>query len=56
MKYKNKHYKIFEREYESNFSDYRDENLEEKEKYINEKLSDIPIYQLIRQLKIIELL
>ena len=43
-------------EYESIFSDYRDENVEEKEKYINEKLSDLPIHQLIRLLKIIELL
>ena len=39
MNYKNKHYKFFEKEYESNFSDYREENVEEKEKYINEKLS-----------------
>ena len=52
MDYKNKLYKIFEKEYESNFSDNRDENVEEKEKYINEKLSDLPIHQLIRQLKI----
>ena len=56
MNYKNKHYKVFEEEYESNFSDYRDENLEENRKYINEKISDLPIHQLIRQLKIIELL
>ena len=32
MNYKNKHYKIFEKDYESNFGDYRDENVEEKEK------------------------
>ena len=56
MNYKNKHYKIFEKEYESNFSDYRDENLEEKQKYIKDKLSDLPLHQLIRQLKIIGLL
>ena len=56
MKYKNHHYKFFEKEYESNFSDYRDENVEEKEKYINEKLSELPIHQPIRQLKRIELL
>ena len=56
MKYKNEHLKNFEKEYESNFTDYRDENVEEKQKYINEKLSDLAIHQLIKQLKIIELL
>ena len=56
MKYKNEHFKIFEKEYENQFSDYRHENIEDKEKNINEKLSDLPIHQLIRQLKIIELL
>ena len=56
MNHKNKHWKIFEREYEKKFSDYRDENVEEKEKYINEKLGELPIHQRIRQLKRIELL
>ena len=56
MKYKNKHFEIFEKEYEDQFIDYRNENMEEKEKYINEKLSNLPIHQLIIQLKIIELL
>ena len=56
INYKNKHYKIFEKKCENNFSDYRDENVEEKEKYIKEKLGDLPIHQLISQLKIIELL
>ena len=56
MIYKNKHLKIFEKEYESNFCDYRDEDIEEKEKYINEKLGKLPIHQLIKQIKIIELL
>ena len=56
MNYKNEHLKIFQKEYESNFTVYRDENVEEKEKYINEKLSELPIHQLIRQLKINKLL
>ena len=56
MKYKNKHLKIFEKEYENQFSEYRNENKEEKEKYINKKLSDLPIHQLIRQLRTNELL
>ena len=56
MEYKNKHFKIFEREYESQFNDYRDEDIEEKEKYINEKLGQIPIHRLITQIKLDELL
>ena len=34
--YKNKHFKIFEKEYEDQFKDYRDKNVEDKEKNINE--------------------
>ena len=34
MEYKNKYFKIFEKEYENQFNDYRDENVEEKGKYI----------------------
>ena len=56
MEYKNKHFKIFKKEYEHQFSDYRKENIAEKEKDINEKLSDLPIHQLIKHLKLIELL
>ena len=37
MNYKNKHLKLFEKGYENQFNDYRDENVEEKQKYINEK-------------------
>ena len=35
MDYKKKHYKIFEMELGSKFSEYRDENLEEKHVYIS---------------------
>ena len=56
MNYKKKHYKIFEKEHESYFSDFREENVEEKDKYINEKLGELPIHQLIGQIKKIELL
>ena len=56
IEYKNKHFKIFEKEYEDQFNDYRDENIEEKEKYINEKLGQLPIHQLIKQIKLVELL
>ena len=41
---------------EVKFNDYRKENVDEKEKYINEKLSKLPIHQLIKQMKLDELL
>ena len=56
MKYKNKHFRTFEKEYESKFDDYRNEDVEEKEKYINEKLSNLRLHKLIQQTKLIELL
>ena len=56
MEYKNKHFEIFEKEYENQFDDYRDEHIEEKEKYISEKLSQLPIHRLIKQIKLDELL
>ena len=56
LNYKNKHYKDYEEEFESKFNDYRDEDVDEKEKCINEKLSQLPIHQLIKQIKLDELL
>ena len=56
LNFKNKYFKIFEKEYENQFSDYRHQDEEEKEKYINEKLSKLPIHRLIKQIKLIELL
>ena len=56
VEYKNKHFKIFEKEYGSRFNDYRDENIEEKEKYIKEKLSELRLHQSIKQIKLDELL
>ena len=41
MEYENKHFKVFEKEYENQFNDYRHENFEEKEKDINKKLSNL---------------
>ena len=37
LKYQKKHFEIFEKEYENEFFDYRDQDLEEKEKYIKIK-------------------
>ena len=56
MEYKNKHFKIFEKEYEDKFDDYRDENIEEKEKYINEKLGNLRLLKLIQRIELIHLL
>ena len=56
LNYKNKHFKIFKKEYESKLNDYRDEDVDEKEKNINEKLSKLPIHQLIKQIKLDEVL
>ena len=55
VNYKNKHFKIFEKDYENQFKDYRDEDVEKK-KNINEKLIKLLIHQLLKQIKLIELL
>ena len=56
MRYTKKHYEKFEKEYENQFNDYRDENEEDKEKYINEKLGDLRLHKLIQKIEIIHLL
>ena len=56
MEYKNKHFKIFEKEYENQFNAYRDENVEEKEKYINEKLRNLRLHKKIKRIELIPLL
>ena len=56
LEYKIKQFKLLEKEYENHFNDYRDEDVEEKEKYINEKFSQLRIHQLIKQIKLAELL
>ena len=52
---KNKHFKVLEKEYEKN-NDYRDQDVEEKEIFIKEKLSQLPIHQILKQIKLDELL
>ena len=56
LKYNIKHYKIFEKECENQFDEYRDINVEEIEKYIDEKLSKLPIHHLIIQIKLDKIL
>ena len=43
---------MFEKEYENYFDDYRYEDVEEEENFINEKLSKLPTHQIIKQIKI----
>ena len=56
MEYKKKHFKVFEKEYESQYNDYRNEKVEEKEKYITEKLSNLRLHKIIKQIELIHLL
>ena len=56
LKYKNKHLENFEKEYENKFDDYRKEDVHEREKSINEKMSKLAIHQLTKQTKLDEFL
>ena len=56
MKYKKKYYDLYKKEYESQFNDYRLENEEDKEKIINEKLSQLSIHKLLKQIELAHLL
>ena len=56
MEYKNKLFKIFEKEYEDQFDNYRDKNVEEKEKFIIEKLSNLRLLKIIKRIQLIHLL
>ena len=56
MIYRNEQLKVFEKEFEDQFDDYRKENLDEKEKYHNEKLTQLRIHQLLKQLQLNDLL
>ena len=56
LRYKKKYYDIFKKEYEDQFDDYRLENEEDKEKYINEKLGNLRLHKLLKQIELIHLL
>ena len=56
MEYKNKHFRIYEKEYENQFNDYRHENIEEKERYINAKLGNLRLHKIIKRKELIHLL
>ena len=53
---KNNLLKKIEKEYENKLNDYSHINLEEKEKYIIEKLCKLPIDRLVKQIELNELL
>ena len=53
LEYKNNYLKFFEEEHKSKFIGYRDENGDEKEKLIDEKLGQLPI-QFKKQIKLNE--
>ena len=55
MRYK-KYYDIYKKEYEDQFNDYRDENVVEKEKYINEKLGNLRLHKFLKQIELVHLL
>ena len=56
LKYKKKYYDVYKKEYENQFNDYRDENEDDKEKYIIKKLGDLRIHKLLKQRNLIDLL
>ena len=56
LRYKKKHYEIFEKEYENQFNNYRDEDVEEKEKYNNKKLGGLRLHKIIKRIELIHLL
>ena len=51
LEYKNKHFKIFEKEYENQFKDYRHQDEVEKKNYINKKLSNLRQQKLIQKIE-----
>ena len=56
LRYKKKYYDIYEKEYESQFDDYRHGNEDDKENYINEKLGNLRIHKLIKEIELVDLL
>ena len=56
VRYKKKHYETIKKEYENQFNDYRHENEEEKQKYINENLSNPRLHKFIQRIELVHLL
>ena len=56
LRYIKKCYDIYKKEYENQFNDYREEDEDDKIKYINEKLGNLRIHKLLKQIELIHLL
>ena len=56
LRYKKKRYEIFEKEYENQINHYRNETEGEKQRYINEKLSNLRLHKLIQKIELVQLL
>ena len=52
FEYTNKHRKIIENEYESQFNDYRDNDEEKRSKHITKELNKLPIHERLQKLDI----
>ena len=56
LEYKDKHFKNFQKEYEIQYNEYRDEDIEEKEILFEGNLGELPIHQSNKQKKLNEFL
>ena len=54
MKYNDDQLKIIKEEYGSKFAEYRDIDENEMNEYINKKIGEFPIHQLLQQLNLID--
>ena len=52
FEYTNKHRKIFENEYDSQFIDYRDNDEEERTKHTNRELNTLPNHKKLQKLDV----
>ena len=52
FQYENKHRKIIEHAYDSQFKDKRDINQDEKSKHVNDKLTKLPLHKKLQKLNL----
>ena len=52
FEYSNRHRKILENEYDSQFKYYRDIDQKERNKYINNQLSKLPLHEQLQKLNL----
>ena len=56
LNFRNKHLEIIKKDFESKFNDYPNDDEDVEKKFINENLSKLRFHQLMKQLKLDELL